>query len=161
MLISKMVQIEFANPGMKAVDAIYDIRKAAKNAGLNLYSRYDVQLQMPMVIDDKVIVEVKVPDIIADTFAIGNHLRGIASYLLKQCNGRYDQYVIGKRLLNYSELPSLEAKSDGMPMVDRLEAIVSFTRLLERSDEEAMDQISRILIILREGREYENGKQLK
>ena len=81
--------------------------------------------------------------------------------MLKQCNGRYDQYVIGKRLLNYSELPSLEAKSDGMPMVDRLEAIVSFTRLLERSDEEAMDQISRILIILREGREYENGKQLK
>lgn len=158
MLISKMVQIEFANPGMKAADAIYDIRKASQNAGLNLYSRYDVQLQMPMVIDDKVIVEVKVPDIIADTFAIGNHLRGIASYLLKQCNGRYDQYVIGKRLLNYNELPSLEAKSDGMPMVDRLEAIVSFTRLLERSDEEAMDQISRILIILREGREYENGK---
>ena len=44
MLISKMVQIEFADPNMKAVDAIYDIRKAAENAGLNLYSRYDVQL---------------------------------------------------------------------------------------------------------------------
>ena len=41
-------------------------------------SRYGVQLQMPMVIDDKVIVKVKIPDIIADTFVIGNHLRGIA-----------------------------------------------------------------------------------
>lgn len=158
MLISKMVQIEFADLGMKAVDAIYDIRKAAENAGLNLYSRYDVQLQMPMIVDDKVVVEVKVPDTIADTFAIGNHLRGIASYLLKRCNGRYDQYVIGKRLLNYNEIPSPEVKSGGMPMVDRLESIVSFIRLLERSDEEAMDQISRILIILREGREYENGR---
>ena len=111
-----------------------------------------------MIIDDKVVVEVKVPDVISDTFAVGNHLRGIASYLLKKCNGRYDQYVVGKRLLNYNEIPSPEVKSEKMSMVDRLEAIISFARLLERSDEEAMDQISRILIILREGREYENGK---
>lgn len=158
MLISKMVQIEFADPNMKAVDAIHDIRKAAENAGLNLYSRYDVQLQWPMIVDNKVVVEVKIPDVISDTFAIGNHLRGIASYLLKRCNGRYDQYVVGKRLLNYNEIPSPEVKSEKMPMVDRLEAIISFARLLERSDEEAMNQISRILIILREGREYENGK---
>lgn len=158
MLISKMIQIEFADPGMRAVDAIYDIRKAAQNAGLNLYSRYDVQLQMPMVVDNKVVVEIKIPDIIAETFAVGNHLRGIASYLLKQCGGRYDQYIIGKRLLNYNEIPSLETKTDKLPMVERLEAVVAFARLLERQDEEAMDQISRILIILREGREYGDGK---
>jgi len=152
MFISKIVQIEFADPRIKAIDAIYDIRKAAQNAGLNLYSRYNVQLQMPIVIDDKVVLKLKIPDKISNTFALGNHLRGISSYLLKQCNGKYDQYVMGKRLLSYSEIPSIEAKGDGMLMVDRLEAIVSFTRLLERSDEEALEQINRILIILKEGR---------
>lgn len=36
------------------------------------------------------------------------------------------------------------------PMEDRLEAIAKFARLLERSDEEAMDAISKILIILKD-----------
>ena len=62
MLISKKVQIEFANPQMKAIDAIQDIRNAAKYAGLNLFSRYDVRLQMPMAYeDDKVVVEILIP----------------------------------------------------------------------------------------------------
>lgn len=151
MLVSKMVQIEFADSRIRAVDAIQDIRRAAESASLNLFSRYDVQLQMPMVINDnKVIVEIKVPEEIVGTFAVGNHLRGIASYLLKRCNGRYDQYVFGKRLLNYNEIPAPEMKSDSLPMVDRLEAISEFAKLLERSDSEAMEQISRILIILKE-----------
>lgn len=151
MLVSKKVQIEFADSKKRAVDAIYDIRKAAEYAGLNLYSRYAVQLQMPMVYDDdKVVIEIKIPEKIAESFAVGNHLRGIALYLLKNCNGRYDQYVIGKRLLNYNEIPSPEIKTERLAMVDRLEAIVSFTQLLERSDIEAMDRINRILIILNE-----------
>lgn len=151
MLISKKVQIEFADPKMRAVDAIYDIRKAAEYAGLNLYSRYAVQLQMPMVYDDdRVVVEIKIPEKIAESFAVGNHLRGIALYLLKNCNGRYDQFVVGKRLLIYSEMSAQEMKTERMAMVDRLEAIVSFTKLLECSDEEAMDRISRILAILKE-----------
>ena len=151
MLVSKTVQIEFADSRIKAVDAIQDIRKAAEKAGLNLFSRYDVQLQFPMVLDDdKVVVEIKIPAEIVDTFAVGNHLRGIASYLLKNCNGRYDDYVVGKRLLNYIEIPAPQDRTDVMPMVDRLEAIVAFTKLLERNDDEAMDQISRILVILKE-----------
>lgn len=35
-------------------------------------------------------------------------------------------------------------------MVDRLEAIVRFTKLLERSDSETLDYINRILIMLKE-----------
>lgn len=150
MLVPKIIQIEFADPRMRAIDAIQDIRRAAESASLNLFSRYDVQLQMPMVVDDKkVVVEIKVPEEIVGTFAVGNHLRGIATYLLKSCNG-YDQYISGNRLLNYNEIPAPEMKSDSLPMVDRLEAISKFAQLLERSDSEAMDQISRILIILKE-----------
>ena len=89
MLISKYIQIDFADSRIRTIDAIHDIRKAAESAGLNLYSRYDVQLQYPMPSGgDKVVVEVKIPEEIINTFSIGNHLRGISAYLLKYCNGK-------------------------------------------------------------------------
>ena len=151
MLISKSVQIEFADSSMRAIDAIHDIRAGVQSASLNLFSRYDVQIQTPMLCgDDKVVVEIKIPEEIADTFAIGPHLKGVANYLLKNCNGRYDKYVVGKRLLVYTEVAALSMSDNRFPMEDRLEAIAKFARLLERSDEEAMDAISKILIILKD-----------
>ena len=147
---TKKIQIEFANPSIRAIDHIQDIRKAAENAGLNLFSRYDVQLQYPMPDGDRVVVEIKIPDEIAETFAVGNHLRGISNYLLSRCGDRYQSYLVGKRLLSYTEVNESCRESAGLAMVDRLEAVVAFAKLLERSDEEALDQISRILVILKE-----------
>ena len=49
MLVSKNIQIEFADSSMKAIDAIHDIREGVRRASLNLYSRYDVQIQTPML----------------------------------------------------------------------------------------------------------------
>ena len=154
MMITKKIQLEFADPSIRAIDYIQDIRKAAEYAGLNLYSRYNVQLQYPMpTADDKVVVEIKIPDDIVETFAVGNHLRGISSYLLNQCGNRYQKFLVGKRLLNYIEVSEVDHAPAGLAMVDRLEAIVSFTKLLERSDSEALDQISRILVILKEAKQ--------
>lgn len=150
-MITKMIQLEFADPRIKAIDCLQDIRKAAENAGLNLYSRYDVQLQYPMpTSDNKVVVEIKIPEEIADTFAVGNHLRGISNYLLSKCGERYQNYLVGKRLLNYVEISDYNQSVTGLAMIDRLESIVSFTKLLERSDEEALDAINRIMIILKD-----------
>lgn len=51
-MIMKMVtirtQIEFADPTIRAIDHIQDIRKAAESAGINLYSCHDVRLQYPI-----------------------------------------------------------------------------------------------------------------
>ena len=151
MLVSKNIQIEFADSSMKAIDAIHDIREGVKSASLNLYSRYDVQIQTPMLYgEDKVVVEIKIPEEIVETFAIGPHLKGVANYLLKSCNGRYDQYVVGKRLLVYTEVAAPDMSDNRFPMEDRLEAVAKFARLLERSDEDAMDAISQILVILKD-----------
>ena len=150
MLVTKRIQIEFADPTIKAIDYIQDIRKAAENAGLNLFSRYDVQLLYPMPDGDRVVVEIKIPEEIVDTFAVGNHLRGISTYLLSKGSNRYHQYLIGKRLLNYIELDEEEKKESGLATVDRLEAVSVFAKLLERNDEDAMDAISRIILILNE-----------
>lgn len=150
-MVTKRIQLEFADPSVRAIDCLQDIRKAAENAGLNLYSRYNVQLQYPMpTTDDKVVVEIKIPDEIVETFAVGNHLRGISNYLLNRCEDRYQNFLVGKRLLNYVEVLESEHETGGLIMVDRLEAIVSFTKLLERSDDEALYQINRILVILKE-----------
>ena len=147
-MISKFVQIEFADSSIRAEDCLRDIRDATESASLNLYSRYDVQLEVPMLVGDSVILEVRVPTDLASTFAIGNHLRGISAYLIKKCNGRYNDHLVGNRLLVYTEIPSPEVKTEEMSVVDRLEAVRRFAKLLERSDEEAMDSISRILAIL-------------
>ena len=153
-MVTKKIQLEFADSNIRAIDYIQDIRKAAASAGLNLYSRYDVQLQYPMpTADDKVVVEIKIPEDRVDTFAVGNHLRGISTYLLKQCGDRYQKYLVGKRLLNYIEVSESDHAPTEVAMVDRLEAIVSFTKLLERSDSEALDQIKRILVILQEAKQ--------
>ena len=154
MLISKYIQIDFADSRIRAIDALHDIRKAAESAGLNLFSRYDVQLQYPMPAGgDKVVVEVKIPEEIINTFSIGNHLRGISAYLLKYCNGKYDQYQVGKRLLNYTEISEPTGNPDGPTMTERLEAVARFARLLERNDEDSLDKISQILIILKEAQQ--------
>ena len=151
MLVSKCVQIEFADSSMKAIDAIYDIREGVKSASLNLYSRYNVRIETPMLYgEDKVVLELKIPEEIVKMFSIGPHLKGISTYLLKNCNGRYDQYLVGKRLLVYTEVATPNAEDNRFPMEDRLEAVVKFAKLLERSDEEAMEAISRILVILKE-----------
>ena len=151
MLVSKNIQIEFADSTMKAVDAIHDIREGVRSASLNLYSRYDVQIQAPMLYgEDKVVVEIKIPEEIVNTFSIGPHLKGVANYLLKSCNGRYNQYLVGKRLLVYTEIATPDMSDNRFPLEDRLEAVAKFAKLLERSDEEAMDAISRILVILKD-----------
>lgn len=99
---------------------------------------------------DKVVVEIKIPEEIVETFSIGPHLKGVANYLLKNCNGRYDQYVVGKRLLVYTEVAAPDMSDNQFPMEDRLEAVAKFARLLERSDEDAMNAISQILVILKD-----------
>lgn len=151
MLTSKIVQIEFADSRIKAEDAILDIRKAAQFVSLNLYSRYDVQLQAPVVFNDgRVAVEVKIPQERADDFAIGNHLRGVSMYLLKKCGDQYGKYLVGNRLLTYTEISAANTEDISFSVTDRLEAIASFAHLLERSDSDSLDRISRILSILKE-----------
>ena len=131
--ILKSIQIEFASSEIKAVDAIADIRNGVTSASWNLRARYGVQIETPVVFgDDKVVVEVKIPEELVSTFAIGPHLKGVSSYLLKQCNGRYGDYVVGNRLLSYTEIAAPAASENAFRMEDRLEAVSQFAKLLER-----------------------------
>lgn len=129
MFITKYIKIEFANPNIKAIDTLQDILQAIKHAAINLKSRYDVTIEKVRVYsEDNVIIEMSIPTSICENYSIGRHLKGISNYLLKQCNGKYDEYVVGKRLLFYTEVPT-PTISIGNTEMDKFEIAQRFINL--------------------------------
>lgn len=157
MAVNKKVQIDFADSSIKAIDHIQDIRRAVENASLNLNMRYNVVLQYPMPENGRVVLEIRIPDEMVDSFSYGKRLRGISNFLLNSCGNRYQDHQVGNRLLTYTLLDDssqeVNCEQNGPAMVDRLEAISAFAKLLERSDDEALDLIERIMLLLKEGRQ--------
>ncbi len=150
-MVTKKVFINFADTRIQAIDYISDIRKAAENAGLNLFSRYGIQLQYPMPDNGRVAVEINIPEEIANDFKYGNRLRGIATYLLKECDGKYNDHIIGNRLLIYTEVDNpIQQQTDELTGDDKVKAIEKFSRLLLRTDNIAINRIERIIDILDE-----------
>lgn len=149
-MVTKKVFINFADTRIQAIDYISDIRKAAENAGLNLFSRYGIQLQYPMPDNGRVAVEINIPEEIANDFKYGNRLRGIATYLLKECDGKYNDHIIGNRLLIYTEVDNPKQQADELTGDDKVKAIEKFSRLLLRTDNVAINRIERIIDILDE-----------
>ena len=150
-MVTNNIQLEFANPQIRAIECLSDICEAAVYAARNLDWRYGVQLQTPIVTSNgKVVVELRIPEKIAESFSIGNHLRGISSFLLNMKEREYRRLSVGPRLLNYIEIADLNSKTEELTAEIRLGAMSSFANLLSRSDKKAMDQILRIITILNE-----------
>lgn len=149
-MITKYVQIDFTGPTVRAVDAILDIEEAVKSASINLRRHYNIHLQLPRIYGNKVVMKIEIPEKIAETFSIGPHLKGVASYLLKHCDGRYHRYGSYKKLLVYTEIAEPGSSNNALPTVCELEAIEQFVKLLQRSDEAAVNSINCILTILKE-----------
>ena len=80
------VQIDMASKKSTAYENYADIKKAVESASLGLYSNYGVQIQNIQTINEKVIMHLRIPNDIADNFSIGNHMRGVATYLMKNYN---------------------------------------------------------------------------
>ena len=149
-MVTKKVQIEFANSEWNIVDCYQDLKSAVQSASLNLFSKYNVQLEMPRVINkSQVVMDVKIPDEIAQDFSIGNHLRGLSAYLMKYCNGKYKNAVVGKRLLNYIDLPVSEDELEEK-IVQQLSMISKFVELLKNNDKDSLEKINKIVMILDE-----------
>ncbi len=149
-MVTKKIQLDFANRKANILDCIKDIRDAARYVGLNLYSKYDVQLQYPMPTSDgRVVVEIIIPDDIIDNFMVSKHLKGISLYLLRINPDKYKAYKIGNRLLNYTELSDFGSGPSVLTTEERLRSIYSFISLLERTDDDSLKRIKKILNIMR------------
>lgn len=111
-MMKRFVHIYFARLDVKACDHIDDICEAVKHVSHNLDLRYGIAIHDPILTEDKdVILELDIPDEYKD-FRYGNHLRGIAAYLLKYSRNKYfySSLLSGKRLLHY--VPVKDCSSD-------------------------------------------------
>ena len=151
MLVTKTVQIEFADPDYNAVDCIKDLRAATESASLNLFSKYEVRLEPLRILNGcLVVMDIRIPEDIVADFSVGNHLRGVSAYLLKYCDHRYDDAVCGKRLLNYTVLPENVESSNSYTINERLSLISEIAELLKNDDEITNDKIMQIKTILKQ-----------
>lgn len=107
----KRIQLKFADPRIKAENHIRDICAAVENASHNLFMRHRVRITSPIITDnDKVTVEIDIPDKIKRSFSIGHHLRGISKYLLNEYGDCYKKLQVGKRLLYYIDITEVSTE---------------------------------------------------
>ncbi len=151
MLITKTVQIEFANKNYRAIDCFADLKKAAEFISLNLYSRYGVQLQPLRVLNDyQVVMDIKIPEDKEPDFSIGNHLRGLSAYLLSEkCSTNYREAAVGKRLFDYYVLPDVD-QNGTLTETDKLGLISDIVTLLRDNDTVSNEKIKKIMQIIHE-----------
>lgn len=101
----KKVLISFAKAGATFCGRKDHILEAIDFAGRNLYAKHGIHILDVNVGDIyDTVLTVSVPDDISDMFSVGNHLRGISQYLLKNYP-EYKDFLVGKRLLSYKVLP--------------------------------------------------------
>lgn len=104
-MATKKILISFAKTGATFCGRKDDILEAIDFASRNLYAKHGIHILDVNVGDIyDTVLTVSVPDDISDSFSVGNHLRGISQYLLKNYP-EYKDFLVGKRLLSYKVLP--------------------------------------------------------
>lgn len=104
-MITKKVLISFAKAGETFGGRKTEIVEAIEFASKNLFAKHGVHiLNIDINDDNDTILMLSIPDDIAGSFSVGNHLRGISQYLLKNYP-KYKDFLVGKRLLSYKVLP--------------------------------------------------------
>jgi hypothetical protein len=150
LLVTKKIQIDFANRKYRACDRIDDITKAVAYAAINIHKRYGVILEPPEAKNGKVTLEVRIPEELGPGFNTGYRLRGIAAYLTRNYPRRYSNCQVGNRLLIYTEVGGSALTDDGFPEDVKVKAILKFTSLLLNEDPASKEKVERIMEILEE-----------
>ncbi len=107
-MVTKSVLIEFADPNIKASDHFKDITNAVVHAQFNLRMRHGVKLRMPIGAKIGVVLEMDIPEEMADNFNFGKRLQGISKYLLDKYHDFYKDYRVGNRLLYYMPVENID-----------------------------------------------------
>lgn len=101
-MIRKVVEIYFADPSILIGDHVEDILEAIGWASANLRLRHRIVIRS---IDCEIgtrsmMLTLELPDNML-AFSAGNHLRGIANWLLKNKPDVYKKHRVGTRLLYF------------------------------------------------------------
>jgi len=112
--ITKKVLISFTCSKIKAADHYNEIKDAVEKASHNLFVKHKVIVRYPLVrVVNSILITLEIPKDKSETFRIGNHLRGIANYLVKSNREYYDQYYVGNQLISYVDISDFSIPSSG------------------------------------------------
>lgn len=107
-MVRKVIVISFANRNLRAVDRMSDISEAVSHAEYNLLTRHGIGILGLYDAKNKVVLEMSVPDELAEKFTPGMHLRGVSKYLLEKHGQFYKHFLKGTRLLHYTVYQSFK-----------------------------------------------------
>lgn len=156
--MKKTIRIAFAKPVFDPPDfhdtwdSFMDIRDAIYSAACNLRQRYGVTIgSIECTGDCHFRMAIDIPDKMVSQFKIGNHLRGISTYLLKKSKHKdiYSRNKIGTRLLVFSEEPETNMKS-GFDDRQRLRLIRDISILACYYDSYNTEKLNKIAKVLYE-----------
>lgn len=126
--MKKYYIIQFENEENNAVNKYKYIYEAVEHCKLNIYSKYDVQIQGPEIVDEEfVMLEVRIPNHKADSFVAGRCLRSISDYLVHYCGFTSKKNY---RLIRYIEIPK-PFKEDSGHVLDASEQLSLISQIIE------------------------------
>lgn len=126
-----------------------DIVEAIQNININLKSRYHSSICLKNFKKKEILLELT-GNLKGN---IGNHLRGISSYLLNKNYDFYESKKVGKRLLTFKEIPKefIDEQKHDLDQMDKFELIEDFIKLLKDSNNvQNLEKISKIIDIINE-----------
>ena len=114
-MIRKVVEIYFADPSILIGDHVEDVLEAVSWASANLRLRHRVIIRS-IDCDYKLgarsmMLTLELPDNML-VFSAGNHLRGIANWLLKNKPDVYKKHRVGTRLLCFKPFVTVVGAAD-------------------------------------------------
>ena len=149
--MDKVIQVDLASPKATAYSYFSEIKEALANASQGLNNKYSAKINDIRIVGEQIIINLSLPDTIANNFKIGYHLRGVSLYLLKNYPEIFTPLIFQKKLLIYTVIPKQDYNPNaGLTINERLTAISSFTELLKNTDNTSLQKIKKIIKILQE-----------
>ena len=146
--MKKYYKIQFENENTEAIDAFEALYEAVKHCELLIFSKYDIRLQRPVVIDEKyIVIEITIPDSKADSFSVGRCLRSISDYLTHK---RGFSCKNNCRLIKYIEIPkpynvNIGKHLNNSEQLTLLSQIIELLKSENTIDKEKTERIKAIL----------------
>ena len=109
-MTTTMVRLYFANPAYDVSNFFDSIRDAVLNASYNLWVKYNVKLTV-LKVHNRIFLELD-ETMATDKYKFSNvHLKGIATYLLKEYENVFKPMKVGNRLFWYEKIECAHSES--------------------------------------------------
>lgn len=120
--------------------------KAVEKISINLLSRYKISVKMIECTPSGMTLELTN---VNKGFRIGNHLRGLSSFLLKNYP-EYKEKRVGTSFLSFREISKPKSLDKDCDAIDCIEILDSILKLMKDNDVKSREKLRKIATFLKE-----------